>query len=184
MIGRRVRARLGGRTRSRRSPATSCVERRLGARPPVLGRPVGARQVARHVLPGRPALVPRERGRRIRRRSRSARSLNGETMQDSNTANMIFGVAEIDRVRHRRRSRWSRETSSRPALRPASARSAIRRSGSEPGDEVTIEIEGVGALDEPRARSGIRRSDGVLPGREVDDQGRRARRRSSGRCGR
>ena len=63
---RRERARGGRRLHLR--------QRRLGARPPVRGRPVDARQVARHVLPRRPAARPARRDARTRRRSRSGRS--------------------------------------------------------------------------------------------------------------
>ena len=82
--GERVR---GGRRLRRR-------ERRLGPRPPVRRRPVDARQVARHVLPGRPARA-RVRGAPTRTRSGSARSSTGRRVQDSTTANLIFGIDEI-----------------------------------------------------------------------------------------
>ena len=51
-------------------------------------------QVARHVLPGRPTLVPA--GEVPDPQALAIRAiLNGEVMQDSNTSNMIFGVAEV-----------------------------------------------------------------------------------------
>ena len=77
--------------------------------------------------------------------------LNGETMQDSTTANLIFGIDEvISYARRRRRSRPA--TSSSPGRRPASACSATRSGSSQPGDEITIEIDGVGSLTNPVRR--------------------------------
>ena len=51
-------------------------------------------QVARHVLPGRPARAALG-GSRSACAPRSAPSSPGETLQDSNTSNLIFGIDEI-----------------------------------------------------------------------------------------
>ena len=66
-------------------------QRRLGARPAVRRHAVGARQEPGHVLPAR------AEGGRARRPAEpeAATRVNGETMQDSNTSQMIFGVAEL-----------------------------------------------------------------------------------------
>ena len=50
------------------------AQRRVGPRSPVLGRPVGARQVARHVLPDRAAARARATRCPTRKPCRSARS--------------------------------------------------------------------------------------------------------------
>ena len=68
-------------------------ERRLGPRPPVRRRPVDARQVARHVLPRRAARAALRGARPAR--ARDPRDRLGETLQDSSTANLIFGIDEI-----------------------------------------------------------------------------------------
>jgi 2-keto-4-pentenoate hydratase/2-oxohepta-3-ene-1,7-dioic acid hydratase in catechol pathway len=74
--------------------------------------------------------------------------LNGETMQDSSTANMIFSVAEII-------SYVSRTVTLDPGDLIATGTPAgvgVFRDPKvllEDGDEVTVEIEGVGALTNP-----------------------------------
>ena len=67
-------------------------QRRLGARPAVRRRAVGAGEEPGHVLPAR-----LRAGRRstTRRTSSSTTHVNGELVQDSNTSEMIFGVAEL-----------------------------------------------------------------------------------------
>jgi 2-keto-4-pentenoate hydratase/2-oxohepta-3-ene-1,7-dioic acid hydratase in catechol pathway len=74
--------------------------------------------------------------------------VNGEALQDSNTSNMIFGVAEI--VAH---------VSQAITLEPGDLIATGTPAGVgafrdppiwlQPGDEVTIEIDGVGALTNP-----------------------------------
>ena len=76
--------------------------------------------------------------------------LNGETMQDSNTANMVFGVAEIV-------SFVSQGITLEPGDliitgTPAGV-GAFRKPQvwMQPGDEITIEIDGVGSITNPVA---------------------------------
>jgi 2-keto-4-pentenoate hydratase/2-oxohepta-3-ene-1,7-dioic acid hydratase in catechol pathway len=78
--------------------------------------------------------------------------VNGEVLQDSTTANMIFGVAEI--VAHVSRA-ITLEPGDLIATGTPAGVGAFRDPPIwlEPGDEVTIEIEGVGALTNP-VRSG------------------------------
>ncbi len=74
--------------------------------------------------------------------------LNGEVMQDSSTANMVFGVAEIVSF-----------VSQAITLEPGDLIATGTPAGVgvfrdppvflKPGDEVTIEIEGIGALTNP-----------------------------------
>lgn len=74
--------------------------------------------------------------------------LNGEVMQDSTTANMVFGVAEIV-------SFVSQAITLEPGdliLTGTPAGVGIFRDPQvllKPGDEVTIEIEGIGSLTNP-----------------------------------
>jgi 2-keto-4-pentenoate hydratase/2-oxohepta-3-ene-1,7-dioic acid hydratase in catechol pathway len=94
-----------------------------------------------------PSLVPRDeipdpQALRIRA------VLNGETMQDSTTANMVFGVAEIVAF-----------VSQAITLEPGDLIATGTPAGvgafrtppvfMQPGDEITIEIEGLGALTNP-----------------------------------
>jgi 2-keto-4-pentenoate hydratase/2-oxohepta-3-ene-1,7-dioic acid hydratase in catechol pathway len=74
--------------------------------------------------------------------------LNGETMQDSNTSNMVFGVAEIVSF-----------VSQAIALEPGdliitgtpAGVGAFRKPPvwMKPGDEITIEIDGLGSITNP-----------------------------------
>ena len=74
--------------------------------------------------------------------------LNGETMQDSTTANMVFGVAEIISF-----------VSQAITLEPGDLIATGTPAGvgafrdppvfMQPGDEITIEIEGIGKLTNP-----------------------------------
>ena len=74
--------------------------------------------------------------------------LNGRTMQDSSTANMIFGVAEIIAF-----------TSQTITLEPGDLIATGTPAGVgvfrdppvflQPGDEITIEIDGIGSLTNP-----------------------------------
>ena len=74
--------------------------------------------------------------------------LNGEVMQDSTTANMVFGVAEIV-------SFVSQAITLEPGdliLTGTPAGVGVFRDPKvllQPGDEITIEIEGLGALTNP-----------------------------------
>jgi 2-keto-4-pentenoate hydratase/2-oxohepta-3-ene-1,7-dioic acid hydratase in catechol pathway len=74
--------------------------------------------------------------------------VNGEVLQDSHTSNMIFSVAEI--VAHVSRS-ITLEPGDLIATGTPAGVGAIRDPPVwlEPGDEVTIEIEGLGALTNP-----------------------------------
>ena len=88
------------------------------------------------------ALVPDPQALRIRA------VLNGETMQDSTTANMVFGVAELI-------SFITQVITLEPGDLIATGTPAGVGAFREPpvfmqaGDEVTIEIEGLGALTNP-----------------------------------
>ena len=122
-------------------------ERRLGARPPVRRRPVDPRQVARHV-PSHWRSRARVWRYRIRRRSPIRAILDGETLQDSNTGDMIFGVAEIV-------SFVSQAITLEPGDliitgTPAGV-GAFREPPIwlKPGDEITIEIDGIGSITNP-----------------------------------
>ena len=74
--------------------------------------------------------------------------LNGETMQDSNTANQIFGVAEVVAF-------VSQAITLEPGdliITGTPAGVGAFRSPPvwlQPGDEITIEIEGVGSISNP-----------------------------------
>jgi len=74
--------------------------------------------------------------------------LNGETMQDSNTSNMIFGVAEVVAF-------VSQAITLEPGdliITGTPAGVGAFRSPPvwlRPGDEITIEIEGVGSITNP-----------------------------------
>jgi 2-keto-4-pentenoate hydratase/2-oxohepta-3-ene-1,7-dioic acid hydratase in catechol pathway len=86
--------------------------------------------------------VPDPQGLRIRA------ILNGEVMQDSTTANMVFGVAEIVAF-------VSQAITLEPGdliLTGTPAGVGVFRDPKvllQPGDEITIEIEGLGALTNP-----------------------------------
>jgi 2,4-didehydro-3-deoxy-L-rhamnonate hydrolase len=79
--------------------------------------------------------------------------LNGEVMQDSSTANMVFGVAEVIEF-----------ISQAITLEPGDLIATGTPAGvgafrdppvfMQPGDEVTIEIEGLGALTNPVRAAG------------------------------
>ena len=128
-------------------------------------RPVDARQVARHVLPGRPARAGRRR-RRSRTRSGIRAILNGDTVQDSTTANLIFGIDEI--------VSYVSQTSTLEAgdliLTGTPAGVGVFRDPQrllQPGDEITIEIDGVGSLTNPVVR-GLMRTAAVADSRRRD----------------
>ena len=74
--------------------------------------------------------------------------LNGETMQDSTTANMVFGVAEI--IAYVTRT-ITLEPGDLIATGTPAGVGAFRdpKVFMQPGDEITIEIEGLGALSNP-----------------------------------
>ena len=74
--------------------------------------------------------------------------LNGETVQDSTTANLIFGIDEI--------ISYASQTSTLEAgdliLTGTPAGVGVFRDPPrllQPGDEITIEIDGVGSLTNP-----------------------------------
>jgi 2-keto-4-pentenoate hydratase/2-oxohepta-3-ene-1,7-dioic acid hydratase in catechol pathway len=94
-----------------------------------------------------PSLVPRDeipdpQALRIRA------VLNGETMQDSTTANMVFGVAEIVAFVSQA---ITLEPGDLIATGTPAGVGAFRKPPvfMQPGDEITIEIEGLGALTNP-----------------------------------
>jgi 2-keto-4-pentenoate hydratase/2-oxohepta-3-ene-1,7-dioic acid hydratase in catechol pathway len=97
--------------------------------------PVGPRLVPRQEIPDPQALAIRCR-------------VNGRTLQDSSTANMIFSVAEI--IAH-----ISRTITLEPGDLIATGTPAGVGIARDPqvllqdGDEVTVEIEGLGALTNP-----------------------------------
>jgi 2-keto-4-pentenoate hydratase/2-oxohepta-3-ene-1,7-dioic acid hydratase in catechol pathway len=97
--------------------------------------PVGPRLVPREEIPDPQALAIRCR-------------VNGRTLQDSSTANMIFSVAEI--IAH-----ISRTITLEPGDLIATGTPAGVGIARDPqvllqdGDEVTVEIEGLGALTNP-----------------------------------
>ena len=105
------------------------------------------RQVARHVLPGGPGAGPRLRVPDPQALGIRA-ILNGEVMQDSTTANMVFGVAEIVAF-------VSEAITLEPGdliLTGTPAGVGVFRDPPvllQPGDEITIEIDGLGALSNP-----------------------------------
>jgi 2-keto-4-pentenoate hydratase/2-oxohepta-3-ene-1,7-dioic acid hydratase in catechol pathway len=74
--------------------------------------------------------------------------LNGETMQDSSTANMVFGVADIVSFVSQA---ITLEAGDLIATGTPAGVGAFRDPPvfMQPGDEVTIEIEGIGALTNP-----------------------------------
>ena len=74
--------------------------------------------------------------------------LNGETMQDSSTANLIFGIDEIISYA----SRTSTLEAGDLILTGTPAGVGVFRDPQrllQPGDEITIEIDGVGSLTNP-----------------------------------
>jgi 2-keto-4-pentenoate hydratase/2-oxohepta-3-ene-1,7-dioic acid hydratase in catechol pathway len=97
--------------------------------------PVGPELVAAAHLPDAQALAIRA-------------VVNGEVLQDSHTSNMIFSVAEI--VAHVNRA-ITLEPGDLIATGTPAGVGAFRDPPVwlEPGDEVTIEIEGLGALTNP-----------------------------------
>jgi 2-keto-4-pentenoate hydratase/2-oxohepta-3-ene-1,7-dioic acid hydratase in catechol pathway len=74
--------------------------------------------------------------------------LNGETVQDSNTSNMVFGVAEV--IAYITRT-ITLEPGDLIATGTPAGVGAFRKPPlyMQPGDEITIEIEGLGSLTNP-----------------------------------
>jgi 2-keto-4-pentenoate hydratase/2-oxohepta-3-ene-1,7-dioic acid hydratase in catechol pathway len=74
--------------------------------------------------------------------------LNGEAVQDSNTANMVFGVAEV--IAYVTRT-ITLEPGDLIATGTPAGVGAFRKPPlfMQPGDEITIEIEGLGSLTNP-----------------------------------
>ena len=102
--------------------------------------------VGPHLVPA--AEIPDPQALRIRA------LVNGEALQDSTTANMVFGVAEL--IAYITRS-VTLEPGDLIATGTPAGVGAFRdpKVFLRPGDEVTIEIEGIGALTNPvRAESG------------------------------
>jgi 2-keto-4-pentenoate hydratase/2-oxohepta-3-ene-1,7-dioic acid hydratase in catechol pathway len=97
--------------------------------------PVGPRLVPRDEIPDPQALAIRA-------------TLNGETMQDSTTANMVFGVADL--IAYITRT-VTLEPGDLIATGTPAGVGAFRKPPvfMQPGDEITIEIEGIGALTNP-----------------------------------
>ena len=137
-------SRVERRGRPRRGRRLHLRERRQPPRHPVRRRPVVPRQGVRHVLPGRPATscpsassTPSDL--RIQQR------LNGEVLQDSRTSFLIFGVPELV-------SYISAAVTLEPGdliLTGTPVGVGVFREPKvalQPGDEVEIEIEGIGIL--------------------------------------
>ena len=155
VIGRT--ARRSRRPRPRACPWIHLSQRRLGTGPPVRRWAVGPRQVARHVLPDGPG--PRDR-RRDPRPAAVGHPLpvEGEALQDANTSQMYFSVAEIishcseaftprARRRHRHRHAVGCRRVSRSAAVPP-------RRGTR-----VVEIEGIGGSRTPAGSSASGRYD-------------------------
>ena len=99
--------------------------------------PVGPRLVPRDEVPDPQALAIRA-------------ILNGETVQDSNTSNMVFAVAEV--IEYVTRT-ITLEPGDLIATGTPAGVGAFRKPPlfMQPGDEITIEIEGLGSLTNPVA---------------------------------
>ncbi len=99
--------------------------------------PVGPRLVPRDEVPDPQALAIRA-------------VLNGETMQESSTANMVFGVAEL--IAYITRT-VTLEPGDLIATGTPAGVGAFRKPPvfMQPGDEITVEVEGVGSLTNPVA---------------------------------
>jgi 2,4-didehydro-3-deoxy-L-rhamnonate hydrolase len=99
--------------------------------------PVGPRLVPRDELPDPQALGIRA-------------ILNGETVQESTTANMVFGVAEV--IAYVTRT-VTLEPGDLIATGTPAGVGAFRKPPlfMQPGDEITIEIDGIGSLTNPVA---------------------------------
>jgi 2,4-diketo-3-deoxy-L-fuconate hydrolase len=99
--------------------------------------PVGPRLVARDEVPDPQALGIRA-------------ILNGETVQESTTANMVFGVAEV--IAYVTRT-VTLEPGDLIATGTPAGVGAFRKPPlfMHPGDEITIEIDGIGSLTNPVA---------------------------------
>jgi 2,4-didehydro-3-deoxy-L-rhamnonate hydrolase len=97
--------------------------------------PVGPRLVPRDEIPDPQALGIRA-------------ILNGETVQESTTANMVFGVAEV--IAYVTRT-ITLEPGDLIATGTPAGVGAFRKPPlfMQPGDEITIEIEGLGSLTNP-----------------------------------
>ena len=97
--------------------------------------PVGPRLVPRDEIPDPQALSIRA-------------VLNGEAMQDSSTSNMVFGVADV--IAYVTRT-ITLEPGDLIATGTPAGVGAFRKPPvfMQPGDEITIEIEGLGALTNP-----------------------------------
>ena len=92
--------------------------------------------------------MPRVRGARPSRAPRSARSSRGETLQDSTTSNLIFGIDEIISYA----SRTSTLEAGDLILTGTPAGVGVFRDPKRllrPGDTVTIQIDGVGEITNP-----------------------------------
>ena len=124
-------------------------ERRQRPRPPARRPPVHAGEVARHVLPRRAELVPAAdvpdpQALRIRC------LVNGEVRQDSTTADMLFTVAELIAFA-------SEAITLEPGdLLLTGTPGGVGEFRDPPlylraGDEVEVEIEGIGSLTNPVA---------------------------------
>jgi len=94
-----------------------------------------------------PQLVPRDEIRDPQKLAIRA-ILNGETLQDSTTANMVFGVAEI--IAYVTQT-ITLEPGDLIATGTPAGVGAFRdqKVFMQPGDEITIEIEGLGSLTNP-----------------------------------
>ena len=139
------------RTRSRRSPATSSrttSRRATSSSPTASGR--AASRPTRSARSARSCPPPRCP---TRTRSAIRAILNGETLQDSTTANLIFGIDEII-------SYASQTSTLEPGdliLTGTPAGVGVFRDPQrllQPGDAITIEIDGVGSITNPVVAQG------------------------------
>ena len=135
------------RTRSRRSPGYICVNdvsardlqfadgQWTRGKSPDTFCPVGPRLVPRDEIPDPQDLAIRA-------------ILNGETMQESSTANMVFGVAEL--IAYITQT-ITLEPGDLIATGTPAGVGAFRDPPvfMQPGDEITIEIDGLGSLTNP-----------------------------------
>ena len=134
-------------TRSTSSAATSWRTTSPGA---TCSSPTASGCAARRSTPSCPCreLVPASRGRRDPQALPIRAILNGEVMQDSNTSNQIFGVAEVVSF-----------VSQAITLEPGDLIITGTPAGVgafrdppvwlKPGDEITIEIDGLGSITNP-----------------------------------
>ena len=137
VIGRHL-PRRPARAGDRRDPRLHDRQRRDRPRPAEEGRAVDPRQGLRLVLPARPVDRDRPRPARLRRGPRVQTHLNGDLVQDGSTKDLIFDIPTL--VAH---------VTSVMTLLPGDVILTGTPEGvgpMQPGDEVEVSIEGLGAL--------------------------------------